>query len=524
VIASPLPTGPSWWDLISRRADLTPDRVMLADDRGRTRTFAGYRDEAEAVAAGLAERGVQRGQVVSWQLPTTMEAAVLMAALARLGVTQNPIIPMFRRAEVGQIVDQLDSDWLVVPGERRGFDHAAMAREVAQGRRCRVLVGDDFAGGDDEVSLPRGDPSSLDRPTDPGDDAGAGVRWCFYSSGTTAAPKGVRHTDLSAMASSNGTVDAARLSADDVFPVALPIAHIAGIMLLTAQLRVGAQLVLLEGFDPVGSPLVMAEHGATLLGSALPFFHAYLAAQRAHGDEPLFPKLRACMSGGAPIPPELEHEMEETLGTKVLNTWGLTEFPAATSLAVGDPDAPFLGSVGRPVREVEVRVVGADGTDLPASAEGELRLRGPQSFVGYVDSTLDADAFDEKGFVRTGDLGIVDADGYVWVTGRLKDIIIRNAENISALEVENVLYQHPAVADVAVIGLPDPRTGERCCASIVLVEGARPPTLVDLSEHCQAFGLARQKAPEQVEVVAELPRNSMGKILKHELRARLLQT
>jgi acyl-CoA synthetase (AMP-forming)/AMP-acid ligase II len=497
----------SWWDLIERRAELTPDRIMLTDDRGRRRTFGEYRAEAEAVAAGLAGIGVAPGQVVSWQLAPTIEAAVLMAALARLGVTQNPIVPILRHAEVGQIVEQLEPDLLVVPGERRGFDHAAMARQVTDGHRCRVLVCDELGVGRDGVALPTGGVATLRPPVLRGDE----VRWCFYSSGTTAAPKGVRHTDRSAMASAKGLVEQVGFSADDVFPVAWPISHIAGVMMLTAQLQVAAQLVLIEAFDPVRSPVVMAEHGATMLGSAVPFFRAYLAAQKAHGADPLFPRLRVCMAGGAPMPAELEREVEETLGARICNAWGLTECPTSTSLAAGDPEEKFLGSVGRPVRGVEVRVV-----------EGELRLKGPQRFVGYVDASLDRDAFDEDGFFRTGDLGYVDEDGYVWITGRLKDVIIRNAENISAVEIENALYQHPAVADVAVVGLPDPRTGERCCALIVVADGAEAPSLSDLVEHCRALGLAPQKAPEQLEILAELPRNAMGKLLKHELRARLL--
>jgi acyl-CoA synthetase (AMP-forming)/AMP-acid ligase II len=304
-----------------------------------------------------------------------------------------------------------------------------------------------------------------------------------------------------------------------VFPKAFPIAHIGGLMMLTAQLRVGARFVLFEAFDPVQSPLVMAERGATLLGSAVPFFHAYLAAQRRHGDEPLFPALRQVVAGGAPVPPELHLELERELGHGVLNSWGLTEFPAPTSLAVDDPPEQFLGSVGRAVSEVEVRVTDPSGTARPTGVEGELRVRGPQCFIGYVDAALDAEAFDPDHFFRTGDLGVIDEAGYVRVTGRLKDIIIRNAENISALEVEDVLYEHPSIVDVAVIGLPDARTGERCCAVVVPAAGVEKLSLADLAAHCRSRGLSNQKIPEQLEIVAELPRNPMGKVLKHELRA-----
>jgi acyl-CoA synthetase (AMP-forming)/AMP-acid ligase II len=513
-----LPLSSSWWELIERRAGLTPDRTMLEDERGRSVTFAEYRTRAEEVAAGLAALGVAPGHVVSWQLPTSLEAAVLMAALSRLGVAQNPIIPILRRAEVGLIFEQLASDFLIVPGTWRGFDYAAMATAVVGDGPCRVVVCDDFDRGAGNLSLPTGDPRSLAPCVDPG----SALRWYYYSSGTTAAPKGVKHTDASATAASNGTIEMVRLAADDVFPMPFPISHIGGLMMVTAQLRVGARIVLFDAFDPVQSPVAMAERGATLLGSAVPFFLAYLAAQRRYGDWPLFPELRQVVAGGAPVPPELHLELECELGHGVINSWGLTEFPTATSLAVDDPPEQFLGSVGRPVAGVAVRVIDPTGSPQPPGVEGELCLRGPQCFAGYVDAALDAEAFDRDGFFRTGDLGVVDEEGYVRVTGRLKDIIIRNAENISALEVEDVLYAHPAIADVAVIGLPDPRTGERCCAVVVLAEGTESLTLVDLAAHCRSHGLANQKTPEQLEIVTQLPRNPMGKVLKHELRAKLV--
>jgi non-ribosomal peptide synthetase component E (peptide arylation enzyme) len=168
-------------------------------------------------------------------------------------------------------------------------------------------------------------------------------------------------------------------------------------------------------------------------------------------------------------------------------------------------------------------VVDFDGNVAPVGDEGELLVRGPQRCQGYVEAALDAEAFDADGFFRTGDLGRIDADGFVRITGRLKDIIIRNAENLSAQEIENVLVEHPAVADVAVIGLPDQRTGERACAVVVLASGHDSLTIPELAEHCLAKGLAKQKIPEQLEIVTALPRNPMGKVLKHVLRAEVGQ-
>jgi acyl-CoA synthetase (AMP-forming)/AMP-acid ligase II len=274
--------------------------------------------------------------------------------------------------------------------------------------------------------------------------------------------------------------------------------------MLTAVLRAGGNLVLFDAFDPVTTPGRMAMHRPTILGSATPFFNAYVAAQRREGDRPLFPSLRACIGGGAATPEAVNREVAATLGVPgVAGAWGLTEFPVASSES---PEDPAVGTtVGRPVEGVTVRVV-----------DGELRLKGPQCFMGYVDEALNEEAFDEEGWYRTGDLGSVDPDGRVRIDGRSKDVIIRNAENISALEVEGVLLRHPAVADVAIVGVPDDHTGERVCA-VVVPEKDGAVTLAEIAEHCRAQGLARYKTPERLQVVDALPRTPMGKVLKRDL-------
>jgi acyl-CoA synthetase (AMP-forming)/AMP-acid ligase II len=252
---------------------------------------------------------------------------------------------------------------------------------------------------------------------------------------------------------------------------------------------------------------------------ALPFFHAYLEAQRRLAPLPLFPRIRAFTSGGAPKPPEIYYELKESFGVATLSGWGLTEFPIATSSKLDDSDEEMAMTEGSASPGVELRVVGADGRSLGPGEEGELRLKGPQMITGYVDASLDADAFDEQGYFRTGDLGVLGRRGHVRITGRLKDIVIRNAENISTQEIENVLYAHPKIGDVAVIGVPDNKTGERACAVVVLAEGVDSLTLAEIIDFCRAEHLATQKIPEQLQVVSTLPRNSMGKILKQVLRA-----
>jgi acyl-CoA synthetase (AMP-forming)/AMP-acid ligase II len=497
---------PTYWGLIEHRASATPERLLFTDEGGRELTFAGYRDEAERVAAGLYDLGVRRDTVVSWQLPTSIDTLVLLAALTRLGAVQNPIVPIMREREVRYITNEARTEFFVVRPEWRGFAYGALAEEIATEIGCTVLAAD---------TLPTRDPSVL--PPPPGPERVA--RWLYHTSGSTSDPKGAWHADASVIAGMYAFVTRVLPMPDDVYPIVFPVSHIGGANMLAAALQVGYCLPLVEAFDAERTPLFLAEQGATLLGTALPMFQAYLAAQRKHGDEPLFPRLRTCVGGGAPKPPGLDEVVRRELGgLGVVSSWGLTEFPTATSASVDDTPEQIETTEGRPSPGVELRVVSIDGKECGPGEEGELRLRGPHLFLGYANSELDADALDEQGFFRTGDLGVVAPTGHVTITGRLKDIIIRNAENISAGEVEEILHQHPAIADVAVIGLPDPKTGERACAVVTLADGVTSLSLVDLAEHCRALGLAKQKVPEQLEIVDEVPRNAMGKIQKPALK------
>jgi len=504
-----LPTYPAtMWGLLEARVAATPDRVILTDDTGRRLTARQWRDTAEQVAAALLARGVTADTPVSWQLPTNHEAAMVLMALCRLGAVQNPVIPILRHREVGFIVAQTGARLLITPSVWRNFDYGAMAGELADEHGFDTLVID--RGG-----LPLGDPATLPPPPT---GAGDPVRWVLYSSGTTADPKGAKHTDASLMASANGPIINA--SSDDVMPLPYPYTHVGGVAVTVSTLYTGSQLFMIEIFNPEKSPLVMSEYGVTRLGSSLPFFMAYADAQRKHGPDPLYPKLVSLSSGGAPKPPELFYEMKELFGVPILSAWGLTEFPIATGSFMDDRDEDLAVAEGRALPGIDLKIVAPDGTVLAPGEEGEVLVRGPQALKGYVDSSLDAAAFDAEGFFRTGDLGVVGPRGHLRITGRTKDIIIRNAENLSALEIEGVVYTHPKVSDVAVIGVPDPRTGERACAVVVLAEGEDTLTLAEVVDYCRGQQLAAQKIPERLEIVPELPRNPMGKILKQELRKR----
>ncbi len=489
----------TFWNVVDDVATQSPDAILLADDHGRHLTAAQLRDEALAVAGGLVANGVTSGDVVSWQLPTTLEAAVMLAAGARIGVVHNPIIPLLRHKEVGHICSQLESALLIVPQIWRGFDHGLMAREL--GIAHVALDFESPVTPTTPMRLPK-DPTVTLPPAPTRADE---CRWVYYSSGTTSTPKGVRHTDTSAMAASLAMIERCEFDANDVYPIAWPFTHIGGIAMLTTALRTRMKLVLFDTFDAAVTPLRMAEHQPTILGSALPFFRAYIAAQRAVGERRLFPHVRLVVAGGAPTPQELNEEIIEVLGVRgAAGLYGLTEFPNVTGEWWQSKKLGLdVGPIGP---GCEARVV-----------NGELQLRGVQGFLGYVDESLNAEAFTEDGWFRTGDLGSIDQRGHIQVTGRLKDVVIRNAENISASEVEEAVLFHPKVRDVAVIGLPDPATGERVVAAVVLDAGDTV-TVAELAEHCVSLGLAKYKCPAQVVPIAAIERNPMGKIQKDRVR------
>lgn len=505
--------SPDVWQLTVDRALLTPDQEFAVDERGRHVTFAAFRDLSAGIAASLWARGVRPGTVVSWQLPTTIEAMALAVALSRIGAVQNPIIPMLRATEVEFITRQVGAELLIVPREHRGFDHAAMAHEVrsmVDGLEILVIDGD----------WQLGDPSGLT----PGRAGSAeDVGWIFYTSGTTAAPKGVKHTDAGLIAAARTFVLNLEATADDRCAAFVPVAHVGGIAHLLHALLIGHSLIVSSVFDPEANARLLIEHEVTLVGSGLPFTNEYLRISRERGIAPLFPHARATLGGGSGRPRSLSREAADRLGgVGVISGYGMTECPYITWGTPHDTDEQHAAFEGIAAGGGEVRIVGPDGAVLGVGEIGEIRVRGPQLFLGYVDAALDAEALDADGFFRSGDLGHLDADGRLAVTGRLKDVIIRKMENISAQEVESVLIGDPTIADVAVVGMPDPASGERVCAVVVPVDPQAPPTLASVQSYLRGTSLNVRKFPEQVEVVSSLARNSLGKLVKADLRQRLV--
>ena len=501
----------SLWELVVRRAEATPGNIFAIDEDQRSLSFAQYRDASERCAAGLAENGVTAETRVSWQLPTTIDALILCAALSRLGAVQNPILPIYREKEVGFVVEQLGSEVLIVDGVLRGFDHAAMAESLA--RRLAPLRALDLSSG-----LPDGNPADLSAFAEGDADP---VRWVLYSSGTTADPKGAKHTDGTLLAASDGFARRLLLRADDQIALVFPVTHVGGILWLMNGLRVGCRQIVIAQFDPAITIPFLAQHGVTQATAGTVFHQAYLSAQRENPSSPLFPNLRTLPGGGAPKPPQLFFDIRRELNAPIVSGYGLTECPVLAMNGPDDPDLKLAHTEGRACPEIaEIRICDLEGRVLAADAEGEIRVRAPQLCRGYWNASLDDDAFDADGFFRTGDLGALDEAGFLRVTGRLKDVIIRKGENISAKEIEDQLFRHDAVAEVAVIGLPDVDRGELCCAVVVLVSGQPALGFDEMVRFLGDAGLMRHKIPERLEHVGELPRNPTGKVLKEALKQR----
>ncbi|MER8231196.1 class I adenylate-forming enzyme family protein [Streptomyces sp. NPDC101490] len=485
------------WELVERRAALTPDRpVLLQDDR--TLTFGGLRDRAERCAAGLYGMGVRPGTVVAWQLPTRIETAVLSFALARLGAVQSPVIPFYRDKETGFALRASAAEFFAVPGVWRGFDHTEMARRLG----ARGIFEVHGPG-----TLPDGDPAVLPPPPASGTD----VRWIYWTSGTTSDPKGVLHTDRSLLAGGSCLAHALRLTDADVGSMAFPYAHIAGPDYTVMLLLYGFPAVMFEQFALPAALDEYRRHGVTVAGGSTAFYAMFLAEQRKRPDEPVIPTLRLLAGGGAPKPPEIYHAVRKELGCQLTHGYGMTEVPMIT---MGDPDDTtenLATTEGRPPAGMEIRITGS----------GEVLLRGEAVCAGYLDPAQTAAAFDADGFLITGDLGHLTPSGHLVLTGRLKDIIIRKGENISAKEIEDLLHEHPGVGDAAVVGLPDPERGERVCAVVEQPPGAAPLDLPAVTAFLRGAGLAPHKLPEQLEVVDALPRNeTLRKVLKYRLRER----
>ena len=510
-------------DFLDEAAAATPDKVAFVDPRRRV-TYAELRHEVDRCALGLLELGVRPGDVVSFQLPNWIEWIVVHYAASRIGAVSNPLIPIYRERELGFMVGLAKSKVVVVPRTFRGFDHAAMITKLRDGWPALghvLVVGGD--GGEGTSSWEEFVATPWEQRRDPGELAGLrpdpnDVTLLIFTSGTTGEPKGVMHTHNTAVAANDPLPQRLGVTADTVFHMASTLAHLTG-FLYGARLSVqnGATTVLQDVWDPARFVELVAEHKITYTSAATPFLHDTLAAPNL-AEHDMSSLVRFCCMG-APIPRAIVRQAREKLPELVvLGGWGQSEDALVTLGIPGDPDDKLIDTDGYPWPGMRIRAVDASGDEVPPGQEGGLQVAGPFLFVGYAERLeMTRDGFDGEWF-DTGDLATIDAEGYLSISGRSKDVIIRGGENIPVAYVENVLYEHPDLAEVAVVGLPDPRLQERACACVVLTAGASGFTFDDMRAYLSEKGVAKQYWPERVEVVTALPRTASGKIQKFKLR------
>jgi acyl-CoA synthetase (AMP-forming)/AMP-acid ligase II len=472
-------TAVSFSDALSRGARARPDKTATVDAQWRL-SYAELDERVDRVALALQRRDVGPGDVVSSQLPNGIAALTLCLAANRIGAVHNPVVTIYRDRELAFIRQQATSALFV--------DDAS--HDVFHGPTGR----------------PR--PATADQDT---------ARFLLYTSGSTADPKGALHSNRTLLAECAAQARFHRMTDREVFVMPSPVAHISGLLYgVLLPIWLGATSVLMPEWDPGRFLALVESERGTFCGGATPFLQGVV--DHPELDRYDTSSLHMFPCGGADVPPELIRRAIRRLGVRTGRGYGSTEFPSITSSAGPDESEDRRAETdGRPIGGNTVRIAGD-------SDEGEIEARGPELFLGYRDATLDTDAFTADGWFRTGDLGVLDAGGYLTVTGRLKDVIVRSGEKLSAREIEDVLGEHPGVAAVAVVALPDPRTGERACACVVPSDRANPPVLAELGEHLLSRGLSRRKLPEQLDVVDSLPMTASGKVDKPALRTRLAQT
>ena len=487
--------------------------MVLIDGDCRLDCESLYAQATELARALLAR--MPTGSVVSFMLPNWYEAAVIYMAATLAGMVVNPILPSLRDRELLFILQDVESRVVFVPSVLRQQDYAAMmSRVIAQmdSPPDVVVVRGDAGSHAPYGSLFQRNDGKYDLPVlDP--DA---VRMILYTSGTTGRPKGVLHSHNSIHALICQIRKHWLVEQGDRFLVPSPIAHIGGsIYAFECPLLLGTTAVLMDRWNADDAVRLLDTEACTHMAGATPFLRQVLTAAR-HANTRV-PSLKVFVCGGASVPPSLIREAAAYFeGAVVTRVYGSTEVPVTT---VGSTDAVHGADTDGRAGIAEIKLVDHNAA---TAGEGEILVRGPQMLVGYLHPEDDTESFDSQGYFRTGDLARWVDDAYLVVTGRAKDIIIRNGENISPKEVEDILMGHPQISEIAIIGLPDPRTGERACA-VIVPKSAPGPDVASLRSFLDAQGVATFKAPEQVVIWDALPKNDAGKVLKQQIRAALAQ-
>ena len=511
-------------DYFDETAARIPDAVAIVArrtgcERDTTLSWRQLKRLSDRVALGLYAHGVRRGDTVAFQLPNWWQFHCLHLACLRIGACSNPLMPIFRERELAFMIGLAEAKVLVTPEVFRGHDHAAMIEGLRPQLPSVEHVftvdgnfGTDLTDRRWEEELDGEAIFAAERP-EPDD-----VIQLLYTSGTTGEPKGVMHTSNTLIAMLMSYVERIGLGEDTVILMGSPIAHQTGFLYgLMLSPVLGAKVCYLDIWDAGEAARLIRDEGVTFTMGATPFLADL--ADLPTPDRRGMSSLRTFVSAGAPIPRVLVERASERLGCFVHSGWGMTENGFATGTRRSDPPERVFGTDGAAVSCLEVRVVDDAGEEAAPGREGRLQVRGAGQFVGYLKRP-ERYGTDAEGWFETGDNARTDGDGYIRISGRSKDIIIRGGENIPVVEIEELLYRHPAVEDCAIVAMPDERLGERACAFVTLKPGTELLTFEAMTGYLEERRLARQYIPERLEVIDAMPRTPSGKIQKFRLRGR----
>jgi cyclohexanecarboxylate-CoA ligase len=526
-------------DWVGRWVRERPDEIAIVDvreARTKTWTWAQLDAKADRLAALLLELGVESGETVAYQLPNWAEFAAFTLAAAKIGAVGCALMPIFREREVSHALRRTGARVLVIADRFRGRDHLAETEGMLGGATNgaatlveHVLV----VGADGAPELPvsgavhwhdlhaaaaaqQPDPEAI-AARKPATDAPAHV---FFTSGTSGEPKGVVHRFDALTRAAFMEVEHLGLGRDDRMFIPTPLAHQTGFLYgMWLAFVLGSGQILQDVWEPWRGARALREWEGTFVQAATPFLADLLGA--IEDGAPVPPALRIFVVTGAAVPRALAARATEVLSAAVCGAWGATESCLAALAAPGEDPEVVWGTDGRALAGTRIRINGDDGDTLPPGTEGNLEVRSRCLFDRYLDRPdLTAAAFTPDGWYRTGDLATIDADGYLRITGRVKDVINRGGEKVPVAELEQLLHEHPLIEEVAIAAMPDERLGERACAFVVRNGGEGELDLEEVRRYLDRRKVARQYWPERVEEVEEMPRTPSGKIQKFVLRER----
>ncbi|MBU5596892.1 medium-chain fatty-acid--CoA ligase [Escherichia sp. S85_ASV_4] len=510
-------------DYWQQTARAMPDKIAVVDNHGASYTYSALDHAASCLANWMLAKGIESGDRIAFQQPGWCEFTVIYLACLKIGAVSVPLLPSWREAELVWVLNKCQAKMFFAPTlfkQTRPVDLILPLQN--QLPQLQQIVGvDKLAPATSSLSLSQiiADNTPLTTAiTTHGDELAA----VLFTSGTEGLPKGVMLTHNNILASERAYCARLNLTWQDVFMMPAPLGHATGFLHgVTAPFLIGARSVLLDIFTPDACLALLEQQRCTCMLGATPFVYDLLNVLEKQPAD--LSALRFFLCGGTTIPKKVARECQQ-LGIKLLSVYGSTESSPHAVVNLDDPLSRFMHTDGYAAAGVEIKVVDDARKTLPPGCEGEEASRGPNVFMGYFDEPeLTARALDEEGWYYSGDLCRMDEAGYIKITGRKKDIIVRGGENISSREVEDILLQHPKIHDACVVAMPDERLGERSCAYVVLKAPHHSLSLEEVVAFFSRKRVAKYKYPEHIVVIEKLPRTASGKIQKFLLRKDIMR-